>query len=279
MTGQHKRFIKKLQLPFTKGLLLYFLPVLAIPATIIAFGKGNLNGIIINASAYALFILAAGLLRRGLINEAQYHEKTVTKAPKWPLKTIAAFIVALATTMLAYLGAGHTLLISAVFGLGGMLGMYFSYGFDPRSEKSVTGNHGYTTEEITRTIDEAEQAITGIEAANSLIRNDRFNQRIENICSIARDILMQIEADPGDIRRARKFLNVYLDGTLKVTHGYAKTHAYADTEVLEEKFRDLLNTIESVFLQQKDKLQEEDTLDLDVRIDVLTTQLKREGII
>ena len=42
---------------------------------------------------------------------------------------------------------------------------------------------------------------------------------------------------------------------------------------------DVLETIESVFQEQHQKLLEEDVFDLDVKIEVLNTQLKREGIL
>ena len=93
-----KRFIKQSrQWLGASGLLLYLLPLLAIPATIKAFAHGNLLGIIINAGVYAAFLIAARLMKRGLAAEAVYHEKRVARAPKWPLKTIAALVVAAAT--------------------------------------------------------------------------------------------------------------------------------------------------------------------------------------
>lgn len=88
-----------------------------------------------------------------------------------------------------------------------------------------------------------------------------------------------LEQDPRDLRRARKFLNVYLDGARQVTQGYAKTHGRMTTPELEDSFRRVLTTIEEVFAEQQQKLLEADVTDLDVQIEVLTTQLKREGVV
>jgi len=41
----------------------------------------------------------------------------------------------------------------------------------------------------------------------------------------------------------------------------------------------VLDSIETVFQEQKDKLLEEDLFDLDVQIEVLAKQLKHEGIV
>ncbi|MCF7972145.1 MAG: 5-bromo-4-chloroindolyl phosphate hydrolysis family protein [Methylococcaceae bacterium] len=263
----------------SRGLLLYILPLALIPAAILSFVYADFLRIIINISGCAGFLFAASLLRKGLAAEAEYQDKKITLAPKWPLKTLAALLIALSTTAIALLGAGHSLLISIVFGLGALAGMFLLYGFDPRQEKMVTGSHGYSAAEISQTIAEAEVKISGIERANKQINNGQFNQRIQTICTHAREIVGLLEEDPGDIRRARKFLNIYLDGAFKVTEGYADMHRKHQSEQLTENFDHVLQTIESVFIEQKQKLLEDDVLDLDVQIEVLTAQLKHEGVI
>jgi 5-bromo-4-chloroindolyl phosphate hydrolysis protein len=275
-----KRFVKQTQNWFnSSGLLLYVLPFLLVPGTIKAFAHGNLLGIIINAGGYAAFLLAAQILRRGLQAENIYREKRVARAPKWPLKTLAAGIVAGTTFVLAWLGAHFPFFVSIAFGAGALLGMFLRYGFDPRTQKTVAGGHGYTIEEISSTIEAAENTILSIENANNKITNHEFNDRIDRICETARNILDEMEANPSTIRRARKFLLVYLEGTNKVTTGYANTHVQADSIELAQNFRTVLDSIESVFKEQKDKLLQEDLFDLDVQIEVLAKQLKHEGIV
>lgn len=276
-----QRFVKKPKPWFSStGLLLYILPLACIPATIKAFSNAHLGSIIINASGYALYVLAANLLRRGLLAEAAYEAKRVTRAPKWPLKTLAAALVALATFLIAWLGAHNSFLVAIAFGSGALLGMYLNYGFDPRGEKNVLGSHGYSTEEIRQSIDAATSVIETIENANNQIRNTEFNKRIDRICDTARSILVELEANPAAIRRTRKFLLVYLEGATKVTAGYASTHQQAIlTTDLEQNFRNVLDSIETVFKEQREKLLEEDLFDLDVQMEVLATQLKNEGVI
>lgn len=272
------RFIKKPgRAWYNNGFMLYLLPLLAIPATIKAFIGGNLFGIIINAGCYAAYLLAAYLLRKGLAAENSYLERRVSLAPKWPLKSLATLIVAVNTFILSWLGAHYPFSVAIAFGLGAWLGMYLSYGFDPRKTKTIVGSHGFTAEEIINTINAAQRVIENIEHANKQIRNREFNQRIERICDTARNILIDLEANPAAIRRTRKFLLVYLEGTEKITTGYAGTHLEANT--LEQNFRNALDTIENVFKEQKERLLQEDLFDLDVQIDVLTTQLKQEGVI
>ena len=263
----------------SRGLLLYILPIALIPASILSFVYGDFFRIITNISACAAFLLAASLLRKGIAAEKEYQDKKITQAPKWPLKTLAALIVAITTAGVALIGAGNSFLVSIAFGLGALAGMVLLYGLDPRQEKMIAGSHGYTAEEISVTIDEAEAQISGIELANRQINNRSFNQRIRVICEHAREIVGMLEEDPGDIRRARKFLNTYLDGALKVTKGYADMQSKHQAEQLTKNFENVLHTIESVFIEQKQKLLEDDVLDLDVQIEVLAAQLKHEGVV
>ncbi len=263
----------------SRGLLLYILPLALVPASILSFAYGDLGRIITNVGGCAAFLLAANLLRKGISAEKQYQEKKITQPPKWPLKILASLIVAITTAWVAFIGADHSFFTSLAFGLGAMAGMFLLYGFDPRQEKMITGSHGYTAGEISETIDEAEVQISGIEQANKQIHNREFNQRIRTISLHAREILGMLEEDPGDIRRARKFLNVYLDGALKVTEGYADMQRKNPSEQLTQNFDNVLKTIESVFIEQKQKLLEDDVLDLDVKIEVLAAQLKHEGVI
>ena len=263
----------------SRGILLYILPLALVPASILSFAYGDFTRIVTNIGGCAAFLLAANFLRKGIAAEKQYQDKKITQPPKWPLKTLATLIVSTATAWIAFMGADHSFFASLAFGLGAFAGMVLLYGFDPRQEKMVSGSHGYTAEEISQTIEEAEEQILGIEQASKQIHNREFNQRIQTISEHAREILGMLEEDPGDIRRARKFLNVYLDGALKVTEGYADMQRKHQSKQLTQNFDNVLKTIESVFIEQKQKLLEDDVLDLDVKIEVLAAQLKHEGVI
>lgn len=267
------------QFPSTKGLLMFLLPLPVLIAAIVALARGHLGALIGDALGYGLFLAGALLLRRGLLSANDYERRRVAKAP-WPLKTLGSALIALATGITAWLGAGHPLALGGAFGLAALLGCYLSYGFDPRTAKRLTDRDGIdVTDQVLQALEQAERSIAAIEQASHDIRNAELNARLRRIAQLARDILKLLEEDPRDLRRARKFLNVYLDGAHKVTEGYAKTHARVDAPELDDNFRRVLATIEEVFQEQQQKLLETDLTDLDVQIEVLTTQLKREGVI
>lgn len=267
------------RLPSAKGLLMFLLPLPVLFAAITALARGQLGGLLGNAAGYALFLTGALLLREGLLAEADYARRRIAKAP-WPLKTLGNGCIALATGITAWLGAGQSPVVAAAFSLTALLGGYLNYGFDPRAAKRFTDSDGIdTTDRVLEALRQAERSIVAIEQASLDIRNTEFNQRLRRIAKLARDILTLLEEDPRDLRRARKFLNVYLDGARQVSEGYAKTHGRVAAPELEDNFRRVLATIEDVFQEQQQKLLESDVSDLDVQIEVLATQLKREGVI
>ncbi len=265
--------------PSLKGMLMFLLPLPVLIAAIVALGRGNLNGLIGNVAGYGLFLAGALLLRRGLRSEVEYNRRQVAHTP-WPLKTLGGIVIAVATSVTAHLGAGHHPAIAVAFGLVALLGSYLSYGFDPRAAKRFTDRDGVdTTDRVLEALAQAERSIVAIEQATHNIRNTELNSRLQRIVALARRILTLLEEDPRDLRRARKFLNVYLDGAQQVTEGYAKTHERVAAPELDDNFRRVLITIEEVFEEQQQKLLESDVNDLDVQIEVLTTQLKREGVV
>ncbi|MDD2759665.1 MAG: 5-bromo-4-chloroindolyl phosphate hydrolysis family protein [Methylomonas sp.] len=262
-----------------RGLLLYFLSLALIPAVAIGLVKGQVMTVMVNAGAFALYCLAAIWLRKGLMAENPGPQNRLQTASKWPLKLLSALLVAFTTGMLAALGAQQSVVMAAFYGGGAFLGMYLSYGFDSRQATTIMAAHGYSGDEIRQTLTDAYAVIKNIEQANRNIIHAELNQRIAGICEIAESVIADLEADPRGIRRARKFLNVYLENVQQVIQGYAKTHRQTDSKELEQNFRRALDTIESAFQEQQQKLLEEDMFDLDVKIEVLTTQLKREGIL
>ena len=228
----------------------------------------------VNASAFALYCVAAVLLRRGLMDETLDPRRRLASRQKWPLKVISAVLIAVTTGLLAALSAQQSWPMAALYAGGAFLGMYFSYGFDSPKFEPLAAVQGFSSDEIRKTLADAYAIIQRIENANSEI-----NQRIERICQIAGDVIAELETDPRGIRRARKFLNVYLDNVQQVVQGYAKTHRQSGSPTLEHNFSQALDAIESAFQEQQQKLLEEDVFDLDVKIEVLTQQLKREGIL
>jgi 5-bromo-4-chloroindolyl phosphate hydrolysis protein len=142
----------------------------------------------------------------------------------------------------------------------------------------VAAAQGIDRGAVTRQLEQAYGRLRGIEAAAREIAVPEFGERLSRITRIGRSILDEIERDPRDAARARRFLNLYLDSAERVTLEYARTHRQIRSRPLERNFRQLLVDMESTFTEQHRKLLESDMLSLDVDIEVLNARLKREGV-
>lgn len=261
-----------------KARLLWLLPLPLIPATVIALASGQFTALVANAGAYGLFLAGAMLARRGFQQEASQGQQRFQTAARWPFKTLGGLTVALATAWTAWAGAGHGPPIALAFGAGAFAAFVLLYGLDPRRQAVVVASRDGNARYVTAALQQAERKILAIEQAGGRIRQPELNQRLTRIVGLARDILSEIARDPRDVRRARKFLNTYLDGAQRVVSGYAEAHADGQTHPLEANFRRILVTIEEVFGQQHQRLLDHDLRDLDVQMEVLETQLRREGL-
>ena len=261
-----------------KARLLWLLPLPLIPATVIALVSGQFAAFVTNAGAYGLFLAGAMLARHGFRQEVSQQRQRFQTSGRLPFKTLGGVTIALATALTAWAGADHDLPIALAFGVGAFAAFFLLYGLDPRRQPGVAEGRNGNSQRVTEALQQAEQKILSIEQAGGRITQPELNQRLTRIIDLAREILAEIARDPRDLRRARKFLNTYLDGTQRVVTGYAEGHANGRAHPLEANFRRVLVSIEDVFEQQYQRLLENDLRDLDVQMEVLETQLKREGL-
>lgn len=265
--------------PNVKGFLLFVLPLPLLLASIIDLGAGRFTAMIAEGSAFGLYMVGAFLTRRGFASAAFETQSRYGLRPWLSPKNLGGGLVALATAIAAYFGVGHGAAISIAFAGVALFAFHLLYGLDPIRPPRILNSIGGERDALSKALAEAEQRILNIEHASAAIGNRELRTRLGRISEQGRDILAMIERRPRDLRRARKFLTVYLEGAEQVTRGYAGTHRVADSPELEQNFRNVLVTIESVFAEQQRKLLATDVMDLDVQIEVLTKQLKREGIL
>ena len=256
----------------TTGALLFVLPLPVAAAAMVALARGELVLLLGNAIGYGLFLGGAMLMRRGLLSAGRL------SAEPWPLKTAGSVLISLATAITAWLGVGHHPAIAAGFGIVALLGCYLAYGFDLDRSRLFRKGHGVGAS-ARAMLTQAERSIDTIEQSSRDIRQPELNSRLGRITALGRQILHRLDQDPRDLRRASKFLVIYLEGVERVVQGYAKTHTQVAAPALDERFRHALMTIEDAFQEQQQRLLESDVEDLDVQIEVLTQQLKREGIL
>ena len=265
-----------------KGILLYLLPLPVLDTALISLMRGAVMDTLVTGAAFAAYIVGAAIARQGFRLQGEYERRKIARAPSTPYKTIAALFISITSGVLNWWMSDYeiasipedVLIAAATF-----LGFALYYGLDPRKDKAGKLSIGVTIEEVLDALDAANGKIDAIEQARRHINNPEFNARLQRITNKAREVLDSIEEDPTRLSRARKFLKVYLDGTQRVTEGYARTHQGQPPAALETNFSRVLDSLEQTFTEQQTKLLEDEHFDLDVQIEVLETQLKREGVL
>ena len=265
-------------LPVLKSAALFLLPFPLLLAIVVALVAGDFGRLGAISGAIAAFFAAGVFTWRGLAAQARYYLGQRLDPPALPLKAIAAALTALGAG-LAALAAGHGLLGVGVFGTLAAVGYRCFYGRDPKPRRILLPLvDGVDNAAVTAQLKQAYGRLQGIEAAARSIAVPEFGQRLGRIIDVGRRILSEIERDPRDATRARRFLNIYLDSAERVTVEYARAHRQIRNRPLEQNFRQLLIDMEQTFEAQHRKLLENDMLSLDVEIEVLNARMKREGI-
>ena len=255
---------------------LFVLPFPLVPAIVAATITGDGDRLALSAAALVSFWGAGMLTWRTLAAEARYSLGDRLDLPVFPAKLLAAPITAGGAAMAAAAG-GQTSGASLVFALLAATGYLCFYGVDKRPRRiEVPQTDGVDATMLRRQLEEGYQRLRRIDAASRAIRVPEFCRRLEGITAIGKKILEEIERDPRDASRARRFLNLYLDSAEQVTRDYARTHREVNDPSLEQNFRQLLVEMETNFAEQHRKLLEHDVVALDVDIEVLRTRLERE---
>lgn len=275
-----KRFERLMTQPrASRGGWAFLLSLPLLPAALRSLLNGDLERMLVHSCAFAAALMGVHLIREGTVAAEEYARRQVAMPPSLPRKLLGSATLGVVATVTATWSVGEHWLVGLAFGAAAALGSALLYGIDPRRVKGAPRpGAGYTPEEVQAALAEGERAVSAIERAKSSIANPELKRRLGRIADLAQRILQQIEADPRDLRRTRKFLTVYLDGAQRVAAGYARTHSDAHHGELEANFQRVLGTIENVFDEQHRKLLAHDVLDLDVQIEVLAKQLKHEGV-
>ena len=260
------------------GWLLFALPLPILLKSVISLWTGDVAILGATAIAYALFVLGAVLTRRGVHRELAAADRPIAAVRGLPLKTLAGLVVGVAAGFTAFAVVGQDALAAVAYAIGAAAGYFMLYGADPRSARLPAWTGGAGEADARTVLELAYQRLDALELAGRQIANREFRQRLANISLVVGKILRAIEEDPADLRRTRKFLNVYLDGAQKVALQYARAEAHAPSAEREHSFRTLLVDVENTCHEQYEKLLQHDALDLDVQIEVLSTRLRREGI-
>ncbi len=264
---------------FIKGILLYILPLPILLTLFFSLLSGDFIAIVTNGVAYGLFLLGASVARKGFLIEREYKDSTLAKAPKIKYKSISAVILALALLFTSYFCTSNGLFLSILLGAVSFIGFYLYYGLDPRVDKIGDLDIGVNARDVIEITSKAKSRIKNIKKLKSAISDPQISSQLESIIKETEGVIKTVEQNPNDLRRARKFFNVYLHRTEVITSEYADNFKNNNIDAkMRENYLHLLKSVEKTIHEQKERLNEDDITRLDVQIEALTKQLKNEGV-
>ncbi len=256
-----------------KGFLLYLFLVPLFLSVVIALFKMKFAAFFLDTIAFLLFFAVLWLSKKGFAQEINYRNAKLAKAPKIHYKEFAAYLLGVATFYTAFV-AGSASLVESLFWAGlSILGYWLYYGFDPHEDK-LEDFGDISADVVLKTLQEAHGKIGAIEKDIEKIHDRAVHEKVTLALDQAKTILDAIADDPKDIRSARKFLIVYIDGVAKVTSSYTAMDEKEINEESREKLLQLMEEVEARFQKELKRLKANNQFDLDVHIDVLKEQIK-----
>jgi len=254
------------------GKLLYLFLIPLFVSVVIALVRGEYGHFIQNGIGFALLLTTAAATAKGIAQEAAYRATVITRAPKVPYKTLALILLGITVVYLAFVAGGKPLLPSLFVGLLASAGYGLYYGLDPRRDK-LPDMGDINPELVLKTLGEAKAKLAEAEASNAQITDRVLRRKVDSAIERAHLILETIQHDPKDLRVARKFLVVFVDGIADVTRNYTEVDEADITETMRRRLHDLIDDVEARFDKELARLKANNLFDLDVTIDALKAQV------
>jgi hypothetical protein len=263
---------QKVQKPEKMGFLYLFLVPLFISVVKSLFSS-DYSGFMLGGLGFLMLLGSVTMAKRGFDYSIAYEKAKLAKAPKTPLKTLAAVGLGVTSFYLSFFVGGKEILPSLFVGILAPVGFWLYYGLDPKKDK-LGSIKGVSAELVLETIHEANRKLTDIRSDMGKIHDTQLHEKLTIATQKADTILDVIQEDPKDIRVARKFLIVYIDGIAKVTDAYTQLDEEDIAAETREKLSVLLDDVEERFNIELQRLKANNHFDLDVQIDVLKEQIK-----
>jgi hypothetical protein len=237
-----------------------------------AFGDDP-RDMLLGLAAGGLLILAAWLTREGLKAEAAFRARKLARRPALPRKLLGAVLTGVALTLGGVI-ADQGLVFPLLYALVGAALHLGAFGPDPMADKGMEGIDVFQTGRVAHAVEEGEAYLKAMQDAILRARDRSLERRVNQFAAVARSLFRTIEADPGDLTAARKYLSVYLMGARDATVKFADHFAQTRDASARADFETLLTDLETTFAQKTTAFLSNNRTDLDVEIAVLRERLK-----
>lgn len=147
--------------------------------------------------------------------------------------------------------------------------------FSKKEENETMVVEGLTRQDLEDTVKAGRKLTAGMRQATQRLSQTDIRQEVEDLCRIAESMFDMLKTDPKDIRVVKHFITHYLEPTHKIIIKYAELATVrpmpADAIATLERTEQSLKSIRTTFLQQKEKMLNNDVIDLDTEIKVFET--------
>lgn len=253
--------------------LLYMLLIPMFISVILSLFAGDYQGFTLRIIGFVILYAGIELTKKGFTAKEIYSSSKLAKAPKIPYLLLGATGLSIATFSIRFFIGGKPILESIFVAIVCMVGFYLYYGFDPKDDKTAQID-GISVDFVLSSIKEAQDKLEDILSEMNHIDDKLLKTKLNLAIKKAQSIIETIKDDPKDIRVARKFMVVYIDGIGKVVSSYTQLGDENITNRSKEKLYGLLDSVQSRFDSQLKSLKENNQFDLDVSIETLKEQIK-----
>ncbi|MGP3695827.1 5-bromo-4-chloroindolyl phosphate hydrolysis family protein [Rhodobacter sp. NSM] len=251
--------------------ILFFLPFLFLFDAFL----GPANGFIPAFAAFGALFLAAWLTRQGILAEEAYDTRPVARRPAIPRKIFASVLTGAGLFAGGLLGEAG-LVTAVAWGVIGAGLHLAAFGPDPLKDKMPEGVDGFQSDRVSRAVAEAEAYLSEMRERVERLREPALARRVEGFASTARELFRSVEADPGDLTAARRYLGVYLMGARDATLKFADLYERGRDPQVRTDYERLLEDLGTSFADRTRRLMSNDRAGLDLEIEVLRERLGRE---
>jgi hypothetical protein len=268
---------RAIRAPSIRAILLHAAPTPLLLGVLWSLATADAPRMLALGATWIALTLGAHLTRTGLAAARAYDEHATARPPAFPRKLSGAALTGLGVGAAVTLG-GAAPMSAGLFGAVAAGLHVLSFGVDPMRAKGVNGLEGAALDAAITRIETARALIGDMTRAAAGFGDRALEARVARLAAAAEEVVARIERDPRELRRARRFLSVYLvgarDATVKAAQAWAETRDWATIA----GYARLLDDLESHFAAQRDALTIEDRTALDVEIEVLRDRLKLEGV-
>ena len=258
-----------------RGLWLFVMPVPLFFAALADLGAGAGLAAIADLAAFGALELGAWTLREGQRAEAAFEARAVASPPAVPRKTLAAGLAGAGVALAALTGWGLDAAAAAIMGGIAAGSHVLAFGLDPMRAKGIDVD-GSEAKRVAGALERAHAKIAEIEALVHRLRDREIARKVDRMLASVRAILGQIEADPRDLPRARRYLSVYLTGAHEATRKYVEHRAETHDGRLRADYLALLEELDRSFARGRETLLLEDRTELEIEIEVLRERLAED---